>query len=283
MMPRLAMVAAVLAMTACESTDEVRILTGEAMGTTYRIKTVGDAEGLRGEIDAMFDQLDRDVSTWREDSWISRFNRAEAGSRFDMPASVVELMSISRDCHERTEGRFDPTVGALIRLWGFGAWKKEWRGEPGSEEIMAAREACGFRHIRIDGHQITKLHGGLMLDFSAIAKGHAVDLIAAILREAGIRDFVIEIGGDLLAEGHAPGKSGWTVDGPALNGPVTLIDEAIATSGSEHHFRGQRSHIIDPRRGEPVPVGRPAAARARTCAVADALATAAVVEQAGGE
>ena len=282
-MPRVAIFAAVLAMTACDSSEKVRILTGEAMGTTYRIKTVGDPLPLQGEIDAMFEQLDRDVSTWRDDSWISGFNRAKAGSRFEMPASVVALMEISRDCHERTEGRFDPTVGALIRLWGFGAWKKEFHGEPGPEEIQAAREACGFRHLRIEGRQITKLHDGLMLDFSAVAKGYAVDQIAAILRDAGLRDFVIEIGGDLLAEGHAPGKSGWTVDGPALNGPVTLVDEAIATSGSEHHFRGKLSHIIDPRRGEPVPVGAPAAARAPTCAVADALATAEVVEQAGGK
>jgi thiamine biosynthesis lipoprotein len=82
--------------------------------------------------------------------------------------------------------------------------------------LAAEREACGFRQLRIDGNRVTKLHGGLMLDFSGIAKGHAVDLMGAMLRAAGCRDFVIEFGGEVLANGHAPGKNGWTVDGASL-------------------------------------------------------------------
>lgn len=262
------------------------VLTGEAMGTTYRIKTVEKADAAMPAIQAMLTGLGRDLSTWRSDSWVAEFNRAAAGTTMEMPDSVAEMIGLSRKFHGQTEGRFDPTIGTLIRIWGFGAWRSEWRGEPTEEEVAAAREACGFRHFRIEDDKITKLHDGVMLDFSAIAKGHAVDLMGAILRDAGHADFIIEFGGDILANGNRPGGSGWMVGGPALGDPVTLHNEAMATSGSEYNSRGERSHVIDPRVGRPVPVGAPVSAIAPTCAEADALATAGMVEfapQMGGQ
>ena len=273
-------VLAALILPACEKDAAVAIHSGEAMGTTYRIKTVGEFDGIEAEVRTMLDGFDRDLSTWRDDSWVMAFNRAPAGTTMEMPANVATLIRLSAEYHEATGGCFDPTIGALLEVWGFGAWRKSFSGEPDDAAIEAARGACGFRHLRIEGSGITKLHDGLMLDFSAIAKGHAVDRIGGILRASGCRDFVIEIGGDLLAAGHAPGKTGWTIDGPALDEPLVLVDEAIATSGSEHQFRGGHSHIIDPRSGRPAPVGPPASARAPTCAEADARATAAFIDPA---
>jgi thiamine biosynthesis lipoprotein len=274
--------AAVLAMilVGCGGGDRTHVLTGEAMGTTYRIKTTEKADSAMPAIHAMLATLDRELSTWRGDSWMAEFNRAPAETAMEMPDSVAELIDLSRQFYAKTDGRFDPTIGALIQVWGFGAWKREWRGEPTDDELAAAREACGFHNLRIDGRNITKLHGGLMLDFSAIAKGHAVDLMGEILREAGHADFIIEFGGDILAHGNRPGGHGWTVGGPALGEPVTLHNEALATSGSEHNFRGQRSHVIDPLAGRPVPVGAPVSATAPTCTEADALATAKMVAEA---
>ena len=270
-------VLAALVLAACDRGDRVTILTGESMGTTYRIKAVGRVGEAETSIHRMLQGLDLDLSTWREDSWVSAFNRAPAGTVMEMPDSVAELMELSRKYHDRTEGRFDPTIGALIRVWGFGAWRGEWRGGPTEGEIESARRACGFRHVHLDGTRISKHHGGLALDFSAIAKGYAVDRMGGILRDAGCDDFIIEFGGDILASGHAPGKPGWTVAGPTLEEPMVLHNGAIATSGSDHQFRGRLSHVIDPHSGRPLAVGAPAAGMAMTCAEADALATANLV------
>jgi thiamine biosynthesis lipoprotein len=247
------------------------------MGTTYRIKHVGDKVPGKNDIDGMLAELDRELSTWRDDSWISEFNRAPAGTTMDMPGSVIQLLERSKKLCDGTDGCFDPTIGALIRVWGFGAWRNEWRGEPDSQTVAAAREASGFHNLRIEGKQITKHHGSLMLDFSGIAQGYAVDLMGEMLRDAGCNDFIIEFGGEVLANGHAPGKTGWTVYGPALETPVTLHNEAAATSGSEHQHRGEQSHVIDPRTGYPVKTGPPVTVTAATCAEADALATARLV------
>ncbi|MFU8893394.1 MAG: FAD:protein FMN transferase [Luteolibacter sp.] len=267
-------------MAGCKSGDRTHVATGEAMGTTYRIKTVQKADSAMPTIHAMLDRLDRELSTWRSDSWVAEFNAAPAGTTMIMPDAVLDLLERSREYQAETEGRFDPTIGALIRVWGFGAWKRDWAGEPTEQAVAAAREASGFGNLQIEGGRITKLHDGLMLDFSAIAKGHAVDLMAAILRDAGCTDFIIEFGGDILAHGNRPGGSGWTVGGPALDEPVSLHNEAMATSGSEFNFRGGQSHVIDPNRGQPVPVGRPVFVVAPTCAKADALATSMMVAEA---
>jgi len=268
---------AVLLCAGCRDNARVGIITGESMGTSYRIKHLGNRVPGKDDINEMLVQLDRDLSTWRDDSWISKFNRAPAGTMMEMPGSVAELLKQSKKLRDETKGCFDPTIGALIRVWGFGAWRGEWRGEPDPRDVAAAREASGFHNVRIEGKQITKLHGSLMLDFSGIAQGYAVDLMGAMLRDAGCHDFIIEFGGEVLANGHAPGKTGWTVHGPALEKAITLHNEAAATSGSEHQHRGKRSHVIDPRIGHPVETGPPVTVTAASCAEADALATARLV------
>jgi len=262
----------------CDGHERVHILTGEAMDTSYRIKTVGRVGDAKPAINELLARLDRDLSTWRDDSWVAAFNRAPAGTEMEMPESVAELMELSRRYHDQTGGRFDPTIGALIRIWGFGSWRGGWPGEPSDAELAMARAACGFGNLDIAGKRITKHNDGLMLDFSAIAKGYAVDRMGDILRAAGCRDFIIEFGGDILAAGNAPGKRGWTVAGPSLDEPVTIINMAIATSGSEHQHRNGLSHVIDPLSGRPLAVGPPVSATAATCAEADALATARLVE-----
>ena len=271
---------ALLALAGCRDAERVAIHTGEAMGTSYRIKTVGNVRIDRLGIEEMLARFDRDLSTWRDDSWLAEFNRAPAGTTMTLPESVAVLLEMSEIHHADTDGRFDPTIGALIRAWGFGAWRGERTRDPTDEEIAAARKASGFHRLHIEGSHITKLHDGLMLDFSAIAKGHAVDLIGEMLHAAGCHDFIIDFGGDVLAHGNAPGRQGWRVAGPALDAPVTLKNEAIASSGSDHQFRDRHSHIIDPRSGRPVAVGHAVSVTAPTCAEADALATAKWIESA---
>ena len=263
----------------CRRNETIHVITGEAMGTSYRIKIVGVLKE-DPKFDTLLARLDADLSTWREDSWVSRFNRAKAGESMEMPESVAELIRMSRDIHRQTKGCFDPAIGALIRLWGFGAWERTWQGDPTPQQVDAARQAGSMRNLTIHGSRLAKVHDGLMLDFSGIAKGYAVDLMARRLHELGHQDFLIEFGGDLIAQGKAPGKEGWLVDGPALNEPMLLQNQAVATSGSEHHFRNGLCHIIDPQNGRPVATGPPSSAIATTCAEADALATARHVEKA---
>lgn len=264
----------------CRRAETVHVITGEAMGTSYRIKHVGELKKDPG-FDTMLARLDADLSTWREDSWVARFNRAAVGERMEMPESVADLVCLSQNIHRRTGGCFDPAIGSLIRLWGFGAWEREWKGEPTPRQIDGALQASGMRHLNIEGNMLSKTREGLMLDFSGIAKGYAVDLMSRRLHETGHRNFLIEFGGDLICQGKAPGKDGWTVDGPALKEPVLLQNQAMATSGSEHHFRNGVCHIIDPRNGRPLPTGPPSFAIAETCAEADAMATATHVAKAG--
>ncbi|MGB6220773.1 FAD:protein FMN transferase [Haloferula sp.] len=264
----------------CREAGKTVVFTGEAMGTSYRIKCAGGKGFDTGAIDVLCDQLDEELSTWRDDSWVSRFNAAPAATRFVMPEHVEELLKLSKAITEETHGRFDPTAGALVKLWGFGAWKNEWTGEPSDGEVSAALEASGFGNLQIDGHQIMKSSSQLMLDFSGIAKGYAVDQMAGLLREDGYRDFVIEFGGEVFASGAAPGKDHWTISGPAQGSRLQLRNEAAASSGSEHQHRGMWSHVIDPRNGRPIRVGPPVTVRARTCARADALATATLVKAA---
>lgn len=265
-----------LLLAGCEPREPVAVITGEAMGTTYRIKHVGELDGLK--LEPLLEQLDADLSTWREDSWVARFNRLPAGEAMEMPESVRELMVLSQRLHAESEGRFDPAIGALLKVWGFGAWQREFRSEPSGEQVEAARQASGLHLLIVENETLTKARDGVMLDFSAIAKGYAVDRMADLLVAAGCEDFIIEFGGDLLARGHAPEKTGWTVDGPALDQPLTLVNEAIATSGSKHQSRGEKSHVLNPLLGRPVPVGGSVSARAPTCAEADALATARYVK-----
>lgn len=267
-----------LLLAACEPRHSEEVITGEAMGTTYRIKHIGDFDGRALQL--LLEALEADLSTWRDDSWVARFNRAPAGEAMLMPESVRKLMALSQQLHAQTDGRFDPSLGALLKVWGFGAWQREFESDPSEEAVAVAQEASGLHRLIVKGERLTKTRDGLMLDFSAIAKGYAVDRMAKALIAAGCEDFLIEFGGDLLARGHAPGKTGWTVDGPALDGPIHLLDEAIATSGSEHQSRAEKSHILDPLLGRPVPAGAPVYARAASCAEADALATARYVESA---
>jgi len=273
---RVALAITTLLLAACEPGHEIGIITGEAMGTTYRIKHVGSVDGL--DLKPLLDRLDADLSTWRDDSWVARFNRAPAGEAMMMPQSVRELMALSQSLHAQTNGRFDPSIGALLKIWGFGAWQRAFKSEPTNEEVKAAREASGLHLLVVDNGALIKARDGVMLDFSAIAKGYAVDRMAEQLITKGCENFIIEFGGDLLARGHAPGKTSWAVGGPALEHSITLMNEAIATSGSKHQSRGGKSHVLDPLSGRPVPAADPVSARASSCAESDALATARYVE-----
>ena len=252
-----------------EGAGDLVSLEGKTMGTTYSVKLVNfphgtDKSKLAREIDGLLVTVNQQMSTYRPDSELSRFNAAAAATwlpiSIDTRSVIDEALRVSR----LTEGAFDPTVGPIVDLWGFGPGGGQQR-IPSSEEIAAARESVGFAKVktRVDAPAVTKHDSGVRLDLSGVAKGFGVDKVAEHLEARGISDYLVEVGGELRGSGHGPGGRPWRVgiEKPTavpgdLQRVVNLNREALATSGNYRIFferDGHRySHIVNPRTGRPV-------------------------------
>ena len=231
---------------------------GRTMGTTYSVQ--GDCPLPRVGVEALLARVNRQMSTYDADSELSTFNRAAVGEAVLVSNALVEVVATAQTLSERTDGAFDPTVAPLVGLWGFGAQAAVL--PPTAAQVRAALAQVGYRKVRF-GRQPPHLRKSAQttLDLSAIAKGHAVDEIARLLRTAGCGAFLIELGGEIRTAGPAPGGGRWRVaiESPAHDGQLATLllrDAAVATSGD---YRQRRvvdgvtvSHIIDPRNGHPV-------------------------------
>jgi len=273
---------------------DIASLGGHTMGTTWQVKLVvpsgRDLHPLHAGIQARLDAVVAQMSTWEADSDISRFNRAAPGTALPLPALFAEVMDGALDIARRSDGAFDPTVGPLVALWGFGAHARA-RRVPDAALLAATRARCGWQRLQWQ-HGSLLQPGALELDLSAIAKGFAVDLVTRWLRAGQISAALVEVGGELHGYGRKPDAQPWRVlveAGPeeeaALAHPprvLALDDLAVATSGDRFHQFIQDgthySHTLDPRVG--MPVSRSAAAVtvvARDALHADGWATALTV------
>jgi len=245
----------------------VDTLAGETMGTTWCVKLVAPRASLHALHDGIQAQLDRVVaqmSTWREDSDLSRFNRAAAGSWIVLPEELFSVLRCALDIAQVSAGAFDPTVGPLVDLWGFGPDGRR-QGIPDAQELAAVRDRIGWQRLALRPESREVLQpGGVQVDLSAIAKGYAVDLVAAHLRQCGIAHALVEVGGELYGYGCKPDGTAWRVlveadpdrvdEAPAQ--VLRLQGQAVATSGVRwHRYRhedGEYAHTLDPRTGRPV-------------------------------
>ena len=280
----------------CSRTVQEIHLSGRTMGTTYQVKAYAgrgiSAEALKEKIELRLEALNQVFSTYRPDSEISRFNRFyRAGERFAVSAEFTRVMETAARIYRLTEGGWDGTVDPLVRLWGFHD-KGDRLRLPAEHEIQVQKKRIGFDSIKIlpEGFLI-KTKPDVTLDLASIAKGYAVDEIAALLRGEGLDRHLVEIGGEVLAVGSKPDGSRWKVGinrpekGAALDSVyrvVALTDRAMATSGDYRNFFVRNgivyTHVIDPRNGYPVQTGVVSASvTADTCAFADGLATALMV------
>lgn len=271
----------------------LQALAGEAMGTTWSVRLHNPdfrpLDEARQAVEGALALVVRQMSNWEAGSDISRFNRAEADSWHALPTEFFTVLRCALHWAQASGGAWDPTVGPLVDLWGFGPRSHAQQQVPGAripdaDALQQARERVGHQRIALDLEQQRVLQpGGVHVDFSGIAKGYSVDLVAERLRAIGHTDFLVEVGGELRACGQRPGGQPWRVAVAGMGdqaAPVALPlrDMAIATSGDHWHAfeqGGRRySHTIDPRSGEPVAHGLASVTVLHAeCMQADALAT----------
>lgn len=251
------------------------------MGTGWSVRFAAPAgcepAELEAAVIARLDTIIVQMSHWRSDSQISTYNRADPGSWHRLPGDFAVVIDAAIDVARRSGGAFDPTIGRVVAMRGFGPDMAARTDE--EDHIMAARERVGWRALKIDGRQLLQ-PGGLVLDLSGIAKGYAVDAVAEQLVTQGVDHALVEIGGELKGIGVRPDGEPWWVDledPPGIELPrlrIALHGLAVATSGD--YRRG--GHNIDPRDGQSVSHGvRSVSVIHKSAMMADAWATALTV------
>jgi thiamine biosynthesis lipoprotein len=273
----------------------VQELVGSTMGTTFSVKIVApppelDRDALRREIQGTLDAINATMSTYLEDSDLSRFNASASTDWIPVSTELCQAVEAAQVISDFTDGAFDVTVGPLVNLWGFGP--DDGIAEPPSPDaVRAAMSNTGHARLHADCERpaLRKESAGIYVDLSAFAKGHAVDKVADLLDDRSLPDYLVEIGGELRLRGVNAKSEPWAIaietpdpDSRSVRTVVHLTNTAMATSGDYRNFfehGGRRySHTIDPRNGFPVThEGASVTVVANTAAFADAAATALLV------
>ena len=294
--------AATLCLTACQQPPDYNYLSGETMGTSYHISYQlpkdADETVIQAAIDKRLQQINDSMSTYQNDSTISQFNRLAKDTPIIIDADFSHVLAISKQVYEQSGGAFDPTVMPLVNTWGFGNTMtvERLQSPPSAIEIAQAKALVNFESVIQNDNALTKTQEGVGLDFSAVAKGYGVDVIATVLREDyNIRNYMVEIGGEVATSGANSQQQPWqiAIDAPIEDSTVTERQTIaairqptndgnkmhLATSGNYRNsiiFDNKRySHTIDPTTGAPIVGGAPSVTvAADSVALADAWATA---------
>lgn len=254
---------------------------GETMGTYYKISYYDSLDRntkLQEEIERLFDKLNQELSTYIPTSTISQFNTTS--EKFQIPGNVTNNIArgkphfrinygVAKDVYKKTQGHFDPTVMPLVNYWGFGT---EGKSEPSSIDSVEIKRMMKYVGMDKVGYQMTeegnaflmKKHPKASMDFSALAKGYAVDEVANFMLKERINNFMVEIGGELVLKGVNPRSENWTIgiSKPDHNAKPTelykklnLSNRAVASSGNYRNFHviegKQYGHTISPFTGFP--------------------------------
>ena len=285
----LLLVACILVLVGCKDAPEAHRFQGPVFGTGYHVTLYADlSEESYAELDAgiqaELERVDELMSTYREDSELSRLNRYPVGVPFFLSPPTAEVIQESLRIARLSDGAFDVTVGPAVNLWGFGP---EGRPErvPDAETLASALARVDAHALRLEEYRVVKIKP-VYIDLSGIAKGYASDRVADYLEAWGVEDYLVEIGGEIRTHGEKPDGAPWRI---AVEKPVSsersvqriiaLGNAAVATSGDYRNYfesDGIRySHTIDPRTGKPI-TNRVASVTVITerCMTADALATA---------
>ena len=295
-------ISSVLMLSACQQKPDYDNLSGETMGTSYHISYQlpkgADEAAIQAAIDKRLQDINDSMSTYQADSTISKFNQLGKDTPIAIDADFSHVLQASRQVYELSGGAFDPTVMPLIETWGFGSTMtvERLQSPPTALEIAQAKALVDFDSVIQKDDSIYKTKDGVGLDFSAVAKGYGVDVIADVLKNTyQIRNYMVEIGGEVATSGVSAQQQPWqiAIDAPIEGSTVSTrqamavirqpinngASMALATSGNYRNsvvFDGKHySHTIDPTTGEPIVGGAPSVTvAAETVALADAWATA---------
>lgn len=242
-------------------------LTGHTMGTTYLVKLRAEGlslEEIGAKIQAALDHVEARMSTYRDDSELSRFNRSDAGMPFHLSESTLTVLETALDVGRASGGAFDVTVAPLVDAWGFGPLGPVSEA-PESAVVDSLLQFIGEGKLTVDRAEATavRLHPGVRCDLSAIAKGYAVDQVAELLESEGGTDYLVEVGGEVRTRGRNSRGARWEVaielPDPLKIGVQTVVplpDLALATSGGyRNYFENEGrtyTHTLDPRTGRPI-------------------------------
>ncbi|EKX88648.1 FAD:protein FMN transferase [Alloprevotella sp. oral taxon 473] len=260
---------------------------GEIFGTTYHVR-YNSTQNLDKEIEQELFRVDTIFSLFKENSLLSRFNRGEDKGKGN--TLFAEVIKLSLEISNETEGAFDITVAPLVNAWGFGFKNKQ---PLSNQQVDSLQKLVGYQHLSFNGKELTKDIPNLQIDCGAIAKGYAVDRIAKLLSDKGCQNYMVEIGGEVVVKGNNDKGEKWKI---GINKPtqhalpteedlqtlLSLTNCGIATSGNYRNFYikdGKKyAHSIDPKTGYPVQHSLlSATVISQSCAKSDALATAFMV------
>ncbi|WP_248763609.1 FAD:protein FMN transferase [Pseudomonas sp. 13-2922] len=250
----------------CGNADSLEQFGGPTMGSTYSIQYVRHAGGpavaeVKPAVEATLAEVDRQMSTYRGDSDIERFNELPAHSCQVMPSSILELVRVGEQLSLDSDGAYDLTVEPLMNLWGFGPQGREEK-VPDAARLAEVRQRVGHRYLRIDGDQLCK-DAAVEVDFNSIAAGYTVDRIVARLQALGLDSFLAEATGELKAVGKKPDGSPWRIalevprdDEQVAQRIIALDGYGVSTSGDYRNYfeqDGKRySHTFDALTGAPI-------------------------------
>lgn len=270
----------------CENTIRMHAA-GYTQGTTYSVTYFNNGQDLQYQIDSLLLSFDRELSTYQESSYISKWNRNEHVP-LEQPARFKEVLKRATEIHDETDGAFDVTVSPLMNYW----FAQDWNtSEIDSSMVDSLLGQLGMQNVVLEGMDYVKMNPNTTIDVNAIAQGYSVDVLARYLESLGIFNYLVEIGGEVRASGTKPGEESWLVgiDKPSgenlerqLSMSVKLNDRSLATSGNYRKFveiDGQKyGHSLNPKTGYPAQNDiLSATVLADDCMSADAYATAFMV------
>ncbi|MDC0176914.1 FAD:protein FMN transferase [Polaribacter sp.] len=234
------------------------ILQGHVFGTTYKIVYLNASKNHQKSIDSLFFLMNKSLSTYIPNSDISKINKGDTTIVVD--DLFLEVFKKSKKIHKETNGYFDPTVGNLVNAWGFGPPKGEKNLT--QEALKAQMRFVSLDKVTILDRKVYKKYEEIYLDFNAIAKGFGIDIVARFLERKKIKNYLIEVGGEIRAKGKKANNISWAIqlvdpihkDGSKGFKKINLSDKSMATSGNYRKFRvaenGQKFvHTINPKTG----------------------------------
>ena len=267
----------IFASSACDSNSQKKIINGNSkialfgktMGTSYNIAIIHpeklniDKDLLQSNIDSLLKHLNQQVSTYIKESQISQFNQFKSTEWIVIDKEFYSILQAAHKISEISDGAYDATISPLIDLWGFGT--KNLEKPPSETQVKSAMTNIGHQMLKFNSatHAIKKTNPNVRIDLSGIAKGYAVDIISNFLKDQGLENHLVEIGGELKANGFNQNNKKWriAIEQPDLNINIAehgihITNQAIATSGDYRNYyieNGIRlSHIIDPKTGYPI-------------------------------